>query len=510
MRMALGAKPFDLARMVILESSVLGLLGCAAGILLAVYSLGLFRVLGFFNMFSGAGDALNQSSINWLVLVFSMVVAVVTVVAASVAPVLQVTKKSASDSISCMQIRQASGLNRAPAQKILVVGQIAVATVLLVCAGLISKSFRNVLNEHLGFNEQNVLTTWISLPEERYKTSAQQSAFFAQLLDRIAVLPGVQAVGVANYPPFFGEGPHACFAVGGQPDQSSQCRRASFRVVSGGYFETIRNPLRSGREFSRQDTLGKQLVFIVNETLAKQYFPGRTPLGAGLTVGGRPGDFLPLTHGRIVGVVEDSRISATQDAPVPQIFMPFLQSPTPWENLWVRTTSNPLSVFPEVERQAWAIDKDQPVFLPPNSPTFANLALNQQAFQRLFAGLFIIFAGLGLFMAAIGTYAMSHFTVAQRRREFSIRLALGAQRTGIWRLAMGFGLRLALLGSLIGAFAAFFIARLTQNLLYHVRPDDPWIILAAVGFLTCTCLIACFVPASRTTRVNPIDVLRSE
>lgn len=501
-RVALGASRGRLLRLVMAETTILAILGGCLGLGLSSLALRLCRVFSLLTG-RGIGYLLKRSEVDWSSLGFVLCATVFTALATSMASSWRISGRSFLSSLSLAESRQTASPDRAGAQKLLLVAQISMALVLVSAAGMTMSSFVHLLHTNLGFDPNHVLMTWVSVPDSRYSTADKQINFFSQVLERIRSLPGVEAAGTIDYPLYWGLGPHVCFTVE-KPWTMDGCSEARLRIVSPDFFATVRIPLRSGRVFTTQDRAGGAPVFIVNETLARKYFHVQPPIGSQLSLDRSVAE----KSGTVIGIVGDTRYDPISDKPVPEIYMPFAQSPATSGNLWVRATGSPQSIIAAVERQVWAVDKDQPVYVQPGVATVADSVKRGQSYQRLLTALFIAFAGLALFMASIGIYAITHFFVAQRKAEFSIRMALGSQPRGILRLAMGYGLRLAATGVAIGLAVMFWLRPLLQSVVYHAEPTDFWVTIAVICFLCGITVLACYIPARRAMTADPLSVLR--
>jgi predicted permease len=386
---------------------------------------------------------------------------------------------------------------------VLVVAEVALSLVLLVSAGLMIRSFLGMLRIEPGFNPENLLTKEVVLPRARYAGPPQIIAFNQQLFERIRALPGVAAVGAGSgVPPVFNQ-MRGSFAVEGyQPSNASETMSANQLPINSEYFKALGAPLVQGREFDDRDAAGAPKVVIISQSMARRFFPDGNVLGKRIDIGDTP----QPDWRAVVGVAPDLKYSGSlysedEDA----IYLPYLQSP-PWGMyLFVRTNSEPSAMTPEVRNVVRAIDRDVPVA---KIRTMRQVLAESVAQPRFYTLLLGIFAAIALIMATIGLYGVISYAVAQRTHELGVRVALGAGTGDIIKLVVTHGLRLSIIGSAIGLFLAFGVTRVFASLLYGVSPVDPLTLIATPLLLIGVTLLACFIPARRATRVDPVTALR--
>jgi putative ABC transport system permease protein len=403
----------------------------------------------------------------------------------------------------------------------LVVIEVALAVVLLIGGGLMLKSFVQLIRVDPGFDQHQVLRLDLSLPALRYKEPRQQIRFYEDLLARLKTLPGVESVGATTQTPLSPGDTWAPLAIDGRPTPlPGQRQHAAIRSISNDYFQTLRIPLRKGRYFSDADARVALPVIrwfeqqpypdhfnesqalpavIINETMAKLYWPNQDPIGQRLKIVESPW----LT---VIGVVGDVRHSSLAVQPNPEIYLSQLQEPQASLAVMVRTNSDPLQLAAAAREQVKGIDKDLPLTVTTMERIFSN-SVGEQRFNALLLG---IFAALALVLAMIGVFGVINYSVAQRTHEIGIRIALGAQRASIFRLVVGQGLLLAVIGISLGSIGAFALTRLIRGLLYGVSPTDATT-FAIVGILMAlVAVLACYIPARRATKVDPLIALRYE
>jgi putative ABC transport system permease protein len=496
-RTALGAGRLRLARQLLTESVLLAGLGGAAGLLLAQWGVRLVAALDPVSF-----PRINEVSLDGRVLLFTLLISVLTGVLFGLAPVLQLPKLRLYEPLK-EGGRSAQGVARRGLRQFLIVAEVALALVLLIGAGLLANSFYRLMQVERGFDTTNVLTVNMPLPISKYPQPAQQIAFLQQALERVAQIPGVRAAGLTSTLPFRG-GPATDFEIEGRPLAPGEHEPiADIRIVDANYFRALAIPLRQGREFSERDTATAPRVMVINEEMARQYWPNENPLGRRVTMKDW-GD--PLT-GEIVGIVGNVKADGLTSTVRPMIYWPYPQFPSVFNNLVLRTSGDPLAVVGVVKEQIRALDREQPLS---NIQTMEALIAASVAPQRFNTLLLGIFATLALVLAAIGIYGVIAYTVAQRTHEIGVRMALGAGRSDVLRLVVGQGLKLVLGGVAVGLAASFGLTRLLSKLLFGVGATDPLTFVSVSLLLIAVALLACYLPARRAAQVDPLVALRNE
>ena len=513
-RTALGAARWRLIRQTLTESLLLAVSGGALGLLAAIWLVDLFSRITAISL-----PRLEQVSVDRRVLLATVVFSVFTGLLTGVAPAWRASESRLYRWMN-ESARSSAGAGRRRIGNALVVLEVAMAVVLLVGGGLMLKSFIRLVRVDPGFDPHRVLRLDLSLADLRYKAPQQERAFYEQLIERLRGLPGVESVGATTHTPFVSES-WAPFAIEGRPAPPPGAQQqAAMRTVSNDYFRTLKIPLRKGRFFSDADArVALPLirwyeqqpypvhyndpqpapVVIINETMARLYWPNEDPLGRRLRIVASPW----LT---VVGVVGDVRHSGLNFPPNPEMYLSHLQEPETSLAVMVRTTGDPLRLASAARDQVKAIDKDQPV----NVNTMEQVLSNSVARQRFNAQLLGVFASVALILAMIGVFGVINYSVAQRTHEIGIRIALGAQRRDVFTLVVGQGLVLAVLGVAIGSAGALALTRLVTGLLYGVSPTDATTFAVVSLLVTLVALLACYVPARRATRVDPLVALRYE
>ncbi len=496
-RSALGAGRLRLARQLLTESALLAALGGVLGLLLAVWGVNLVASLNPTNF-----PRINEVNIDGSVLGFSLLVSLLTGLIFGLAPVLQLPKHSIYETLK-EGGRSGEGVKRGRLRQALVVSEVALALVLLIGAGLLINSFLRLMQVNRGFDPTNVLTVNINLPFSKYPEGMQQTAVLRQILERISATPGVRSAGLTSTLPFAG-GPATDFEIVGRPPaESGQEPFADIRIVDAGYFRTLAIPLRAGRIFSDRDTAEAPRAMIINEEMARRHWPNENPIGRRVTMK----DWGPPLTGEIVGVVGDVKADGLDSETRPMIYWPYPQFPSIFNNLVIRAEGDSLGVVAAVKNQIWAVDRDQPLS---TIQTMEEVIARSVAPRRFNMLLLSVFAALALALAAVGVYGVISYTVAQRTHEIGIRMALGAQRGNVLGLIVKQGMTLAIAGVFIGLAASFALTRLMANLLFGVSASDPLTFAVVASLLCGVALVACYLPARRATKVDPLAALRYE
>src|SRR5499426_1539259 len=496
-RMALGAGRMRLMRQLLTESALLSLLGGAVGLLIA--SWGIQAILSFSppNIRN-----LDSVTIDTRVLAFTSVVALLTSLLFGLAPALKISQTRPGAALK--EGRSSSGgVSGRRLRSLLLITEFSLAVLLLAGAGLLLRSFSKLQAVDPGFDPARVLLA--QLTPARNGSSDQWRVFYQQLSERIAALPGVEAAGLTEE--IFRSGnPDGLITIeGGSPDSSATARIPfSEDAISEGFFQTLRAPLRKGRFFNAQDNQAAVRVTIINETMARRFWPGEDALGKRFKLGPAQSTNPWLT---VVGVVGDMRRQSLERQPIAQIFQPYLQNSARRLILLIRTTGEPIHLAPVVRSEIRALDKTVLV----NGIATLESQIDQRVAERRFqTWLLALFSALALLLAAVGIYGLMSYLVTQRTSEIGIRMALGAQPRDVLRLVIGQGLQLALCGVGIGLLAAFALTRVLAGLLFDVTATDPTTFIAAPLALLAVALLACFVPARRATKVDPMVALRNE
>ncbi len=501
-RTALGATRSRLVRQLLTESVLLSLIGGTVGILFALWGADALASLAPESL-----PRIREIRADGYALGFTFALSLLTGILFGLAPALATTKPDLNEALKEGSRGSSAGFGRNRLHKTLVVFEVAAALVLLAGAGLMIKSFGRLRDVNAGFDAKNVLTAGISLPRSKYPDAGSQLRFFEQALERIEALPGVKAVGAINDLPLSGDKDSTTFVIEGQPPPAmGQQPNTEWRLVSKDYFKAMSIPIIKGRAFTEADASDAPSAIIINEELAARYFPGEDPVGKRLILNLTISNPAPIPR-EIVGVAGNARDLALDSEARPEVYAPFLQEPVSYMALMVKTESDPAALARQVREQARAIDKDQPVSsIQTMEQVFAN-SIAGRRFNMLLLGLF---AGAALLLAAVGIYGVMSYSVTERTRELGIRMALGASSGDILRLVAGQGMRLAAIGLGAGLAAALALTRALSSLLYEVSATDP-LTFAAISFaLAGVALMACYIPARRAAKVDPMVALRYE
>lgn len=499
-RTALGASRLRLVRQMLTESLLLAIVGGVAGLLLAVWGVDLLVALEPADV-----PRVREIGIDARVLLFTIGLSLLTGILFGLLPALQASKPGLTGTLKEGGRGSAVGGGLRNARSLLVITEIAVALVLLVGAGLMVRSFSRLLDVNPGFQTENVLSMQIALPATKYREPQQRRAFFQELTDRIKTLPGVESAGAVSNLPLGGSGTSFTFEIEGRPAPPGVMNpHTGGRVATPDYLQTMKIPLLRGRHFTERDRADARQVAIIDETLARQYFPGEDPIGKRVTFEGT--DENPIWR-EIVGVVGAIRHKGLDAELKGQLYYPHAQSTAGFMSIVVRTANDPASLTSAVRGAVRAVDKDQPVY---GVRTMGEVLNNSVAQKRFSMFLLTIFAGVALVLAAVGIYGVMAYTVSARTNEMGIRIALGARSIDILRLVVGQGMILALAGVAFGLVAAFGVTRVMSSLLYGVSATDPLTFAAIALLLTGVALLACYIPARRATKVDPMVALRYE
>jgi putative ABC transport system permease protein len=501
-RAALGAGRLRLIRQLLAESLLLAGLGGAAGLLLAVWGVYLLVAFGPAELPRAGEVAVDMRALG-----FTFVVSLLTGIIFGLAPALQASRPNLNEMLKD-GVRGATGSSgHRRMRSLLVVSEIALSLALLVGAGLLMRSFLKLQAVDPGFNPNNMLTMRVSLNGPNYAKAESRIAFYDQLLDKIKALHGVQSVGARYKIPLVPADDYAnlAFAIEGRSSDPANQPTAYYNTVSPDLFHTMEIPVSKGRPFNEHDDLRAQRVIIINETLARRYFPGEDPIGKRMTLE----DKNPKEEdwATIVGVVKDTKPLALDGKPAPEMYLPFAQRPARSMALMIRTTNKPESVAAAVRRNVLALDRNQLAY---GLRTFEGVMSEAVAKPRFRTSLLGVFAAVALILAMVGVYGVMSHAVTQRTREIGIRMALGAEPRDALKMVMRQGAKLAAAGVTIGSGAAAALTWLIEGLLFDLRAADPVTFVTAPLLLAGAALLACYLPARRATKVDPIVALRYE
>jgi len=498
-RRAIGAGRGRIVRQLLTESTLLAVVGGALGLLLAQWGLQSLLALTPADLLG-----VHQVDLDWVVLGFTLALSLLTGLLFGSAPAWALSRPSLVDPLKDGGRGAPRGAQRMEPRSLLVIAEAALTLVLLVGAGLMIRTVWQLQSVDPGFQADNLLTARILLPSSKYGEEQQRIAFFRQLVERAEALPGVRAAGAVNFLPLAGPGSATSIVVEDHPaPPAGEEPVADVRVITPGYFRTMGIPLLHGRNFSARETTEMSHVVLINQTMARQLWPGKDPLGRRVTIHMKD-ENVPSA---IIGVVGDIRHDGL-DVPVrSMVYWPHPELATSWMTLVIRTGSDPLSLAPSVQRAVLELDRELPIA---DVRTMAQLLAHSLARVRFATLLLVLFALVALALAAVGIYGVMSYAVAVRTREIGIRMALGARAADVLRLILGRAVILVGVGLGLGLVAALALTRLMESLLYGVSATDPVTFLSIPLLLMAVALIACYVPARRAARVDPMIALRCE
>jgi putative ABC transport system permease protein len=499
-RAAIGAGRRQLIRQLLTESLVLAICGGALGLFLASWGIGLVQTFG-----GQLNPMFNGIHLDIRTLAFTMGLSVVTAFLFGIAPALQISKPNLSESLKEGGRSGGASAGRIRLRNGLVISEIAITLVLLVCAGLLIRTVARLSNVDKGFNSTSVLAMNIGLPAAKYPKPENVIAFYQQATDRIAALPGVKAAGLTSVLPLSDNFDGRGLAVEDHPKARGEEITVDLYVTTPGYLRALEIPLFKGRAIDEHDTADSEKVALINRTMANALWPNVDPLGKRIKFPGS--DKNPQPWRTIVGVVSDvSQYALDKKAPM-QIYLPHSQFPTTFNAIVVKTDNQTVAMINAIRNEILAIDKDQAVF---QVTTLDQLLGQSILLRRFFMMLLAGFALLALTLAAVGIYGVMSYVVTQRTQEIGIRMALGAQVSDVLRLIVGNGMKLAIIGISLGLAGAFAATRLLAELLFGVTATDAATFAAVSSMLAVVVLVACYIPARRATKVDPLVALRYE
>jgi putative ABC transport system permease protein len=496
-RNALGASRTRLVRQLLTESLFLSCLGGAVATLLARWALPLLRLLP-----AGVVPRLEEVRMDGRVLLFSLALCLVTGVAFGLVPSLQTSRSTLQDALKESARGSSGGIRGGRSRSVLVVAEVAVALILICSAGLLIKSFGNLLRVNPGFDPRNVMTFAINLPQSRYPQPAAQAELYRRLVESVRATSSVESAGVVSFLPIGGgvrlvfvcpEG-IVCQGVGKDPI-------IAIRQITPEYFKTMRIPLLRGRVFNDHDNTSSRNVVIINDTTANEFYPGQDPIGKHLA------QSRGNIQAEIVGVVASVHFTGLSTPYLGEMYLPQEQSPAASMALVVRSDSPPRPIVDSVRAALAKLDPDLPLF---GILSMENVLSVSVAQPRLTAEVTVSFSVLALLLAAIGIYGVMAYSVTQRKQEIAIRMALGAPPASILSLVARQGLQLVMAGVLIGLAGAIAFAHVLSSILFQLSARDPLTLATVTLVLIAVAVVACYVPARRAMRVDPVTALRGD
>ena len=501
-RIALGARRWTIVRQMLVESLLLACGGGLLGVLGAFWG-----VEALTKFLPESLSKLQAVNIDARVLLFTLGVSVLTAIVFGGVPALLASRATPGATLSDVARDMAGGTSGRNVRRVLVVSEVALAVVLLVSAGLLIRSFQLLRQVEPGFNPNNALTMRMVLPFPKYAKKEARSAFYDEVLRQVKEIPGVEAAGMITFRPLSFNGMNFSFSVEGRAAPSDMnLPFALFRVVSPDYFSAMGIPLLRGRYFEAQDSPETMPVVVIDRRLAEQYWPNEDAIGKRLKVG--PADS-PNAWLTVVGVVGDVRQTGLHEQKL-EFYVPYMQERRLFmapRDLVVRTKADPAVIAAAVRKAVWSVDKDQPVSNVRTLDEVFSAAISQERFQALMLGLS---AALALVLACVGLYGVISYSVVQRTHEIGVRMALGAQPVDVLRLVIRQGMLLTFVGLIAGIVVGTFVTRVLTDMLFGVTPRDPLTFAGVPVLLLVVAFLACYIPARRATRIDPLVALRYE
>jgi predicted permease len=496
-RLALGASRARMMFQLLTESLMIASLGGALGCVIASWSL------RFIVSLNGELPRFRDITLDWRVLGFTLFVSLLTGILFGIAPAFASLKLDLNSSLT-ERAPNSSGARHGGISHPLVALQFALAMLLLIGAGLLGRSFARLLNVDPGFNADNLLTLRVFLSPVRFPENDPKAAIVLhQMLEQVRAIPDVKSVGLVNTLPITG-GAATNFAIQARPALSPRDEPiANINIVDSGYFRAIGIPLVAGREFTENDTQQSARVMIINQTMAKQFWPNENPIGQRVTMK----NWGPPMAGEVVGIVGDTRADGIAENIYPMIYWPYFQFPQNFNSFVVRADGDPTRLIAPIKERIWSVDRTLPIS---KIATMDQLISDSLARLRLNLILLSTFATAALLLAAVGIYGVMSYSVSRRTNEMGVRIALGAQASDVLMLILKQGVSVAALGMAVGIAAALALTRLMSSLLFGISATDPFAFGAVAIALMAVAVLACYIPARRATRVDPMTALRNE
>jgi putative ABC transport system permease protein len=499
-RASLGASKSRILSQLLTESVLLSLAGGLLGLLIAVWGTAALSTLPSLGI-----PRLASAGVDLRALTFTLGISLITGILFGLAPALHASRFNLFGSLKEGGRNATDGIGRSRLRSLLVISQVSLAVVLLVGASLLIESMFHLLHQSAGFDPQGVLAFNLDLPDARYGKPEQSADFFKNLLEKIRAVPGVKNASAVMPLPLSDNSLRTSFEIEGRPMAKSDLPRTFIRAVGTDYFTTMRIPLVAGREFTGRDDRHAPHVVIINQTLAQKFFPGENPLGEHL----KPGMNADKSDStcEIVGIVGDVKHRNLWQAPDPESYVPYDQNPIGGMDIVIRSETDPMTLLPALRAQVFAMDAELPIYRVKRLEEYVAASVAQRRFTSLLCS---IFAGVGLLLAVVGLFGVMSYSVAQRTHEIGVRVAVGAAKTDILQMILREGLAITFVGIGIGLIGAFAVSSVVKSQLFGVSSTDPLTFLGVVVALSIVALVACYVPARRATRVDPMVALRYE
>src|ERR1700734_128251 len=499
-RTAMGAGRIRVVRQLLTESLLLAIFAGVLGTAFAIWGSDVLVRLSPENL-----SRISEIHIDGWALAFTAGLSLLTGILFGLAPALQSTHSNIVEALKEGSLSTTAGRSRHGLRSSLVIIEMALALILLVSAGLLIRSLLRLQDVNPGFDPHNVMTASLDLPDTKY-SDPKKAGFFRELIPQLQAIPGVQSAAAVFPLPMSGDEIRTSFQIEGKPVAKSDEPHTSVRVVTPNYFGTMRIPLLQGRDFTERDETKTTPVIVINEALARQFFPNENPIGKHI----KPGFSTGTGEGpmrEVIGVVGNVKFEDLTDEWMPESYVPYAQLSFGSMTIVVRAAKDPEGLAKPIASVVQSLDKDLPTYAPKTVEQYLNGTI---AVPRFSTYLLAVFAGLAMILTAVGLYGVISYSVAQRTHEIGIRMALGAQSGDTLRLVVGEGIRLALFGVGLGLVAAFGLTRLLSSLLFGVSATDPVSFAVVVAMLFAVVLLACYIPARRAMRVDPMVALRYE
>jgi putative ABC transport system permease protein len=499
-RASLGAGKGRILGQLLTESVLLALAGGALGLLLAIWGTAALA-----NLPSLGIPRLASAGVDARALAFTLVVSLLTGILFGLAPALHASRFNLFRSLKEGGRTATDGIGRSRLRALLVISQVSLAVVLLIGASLLIESMFHLLHQSPGFDPQGVMAFNLDLPDSRYGKPEQSADFFRDLLARIRAVPGVKDASGVLPLPLSGDAMRTSFEIEGKPVAKSDQPSTHIRAVGLDYFQTMRIPLLAGREFDARDDRHAPHVIVINQTLARRFFPNESPIGKHMKPGMSSGKTDTMCE--IVGVVGDVKHRRLWLPDDPESYLPYDQDPIGGMSIVVRSAADPMTLLPALRTQVHALDPELPLYKAQRMEDYLADSVAQRRFISLLCS---IFAGAGLLLAVVGLFGVISYSVARRTHEIGVRVTVGAAKTDILRLILGEGMGITLVGVGVGLLGAVGLSRVVKSQLFGISATDPMTFLGVVVTLSLVALAACYLPARRAARVDPMVALRYE
>ncbi len=499
-RASLGAGKSRILSQLLTESVLVSLAGGTLGLLLAVWGTAALATLPSLGI-----PRLASAGVDARALAFALAVSVFTGILFGLVPAVHASRFNLLGSLKEGGRTATEGTGGSRMRALLVISQVSLAVVLLIGASLLIESMFHLLHESPGFDPQGVLAFNLDLPDARYGKPEQSADFFKELLGRIRTVPGVKDASAVMPLPLSENSLRTSFEIEGRPMAKSDLPRTFIRAVGLDYFKAMRIPLLAGREFTERDDRHAPHVIIINQTLARKFFPNESAIGKHM----KPGMSAGKTDSRceIIGVMGDVKHRNLWQPPDPESYVPYDQNPIGAMDMVVRTEGDPMTLLPAMRAQVLALDAELPIYKAQRMEDYVAASVAQRRFTGLLCS---IFAGAGLLLAVIGLFGVMAYSVAQRTHEIGVRVAVGAEKADILQMILREGMAITLAGIGIGLLGAFGLSSILKSQLFGVSATDPLTFLGVIMALAVVALAACYIPARRATRVDPMVALRYE